>query len=186
MASTYDIVIIGRGAAAFASMIKATELSEGKVSILIVGTGPIGGTCVNVGCVPSKYLLEASHANFYPRKPKFSGVGPAHPSSDFGKVMDGVRSLVSHFREEKYEKILQSYPNVELVEAKARFKSSNEVETLDGSKTSVRAKSIIVATGSRATAPPIEGLKDTGFLTSDTVWNLNDRPQSLAIIGVSV
>lgn len=183
MRSEYDIVIMGRGAAAFASMIKASELSEGKASILMIGTGPIGGTCVNVGCVPSKYLLEASHANFYPRNPKFSGVGATHPNSDFAKVMDGVRSLVSHFREEKYEKILRSYPNVELVEAKARFKSANQVEILDGSKSLVRAKSVIVATGSRPTAPPIEGLKDTGFLTSDTVWNLKEQPQSLAIIG---
>lgn len=183
MRSEYDIVIIGRGAAAFSSMIKASELSESKADILMVGTGPLGGTCVNVGCVPSKYLLEASHANFYPRNPKFSGVGSVHPNSDFSEVMNGVRALVSHFRELKYEKILQSYVNVELVEGKARFKSANEVEVLDGSKKVVRAKNIIIATGSRPTAPPIEGLKEAGFITSDTVWNLNEQPRSLAIIG---
>jgi mercuric reductase len=183
MRCEYDILIIGRGAAAFSSMIKASELSEGKASILMVGTGPVGGTCVNVGCVPSKYLLEASHANYYPRHPKFSGVGPVHPDSDFGKVMQGVRALVSGFREEKYEKILRSYANVELVEGKGRFKSANEVEILNDSKPVVRGKNIIVGTGSRPTAPPIEGLKETGFITSDTVWDLNEQPRSLAIIG---
>lgn len=183
MRPEYDMVIIGRGAAAFSSMIKASELSEGKASILMIGTGLMGGTCVNVGCVPSKYLLEASHANFYPRNPKFSGVGPTHPNSDFGELMNGVRSLVSHFREEKYEKILESYPNVEVVEAQACFKSAQEIEILDGSKAVVRGKNIIIATGSRPTAPPIEGLKEAGFITSDTVWSLNDQPESLAIIG---
>lgn len=68
-------------------MIKASELSERKASVLMVGTGPIGGTCVNVGCVPSKDLLEASHANFYPRNPRFSGIEPAHPNADFRKVI---------------------------------------------------------------------------------------------------
>ncbi len=183
MRSEYDIMIIGRGAAAFSSMIKASELSERKASILMVGTGPIGGTCVNVGCVPSKYLLEASHANFYPRNPRFSGIGPTHPNSDFGKVMAGVRALVAGFRGEKYEKVLGSYPNVDLVEAKGRFKSANEVEVLNGSNQVARAKNIIIATGSRPTAPPIEGLEETGFITSDSVWQLNERPHSLVIIG---
>ncbi|MGP8068803.1 MAG: mercury(II) reductase [Candidatus Bathyarchaeia archaeon] len=183
MRSEYDVVIIGRGAAAFASMIRASELSEHQASILMAGTGPVGGTCVNVGCVPSKYLLEASHANFYPRNPKFAGVGATHPDSSFEKVMEGVRDLVSGFRNEKYEKVLHSYPNVELIEGKARFKSANEVEILDSSKAVVRGKNIIIATGSRPTAPPIQGLNDTGFITSDTVWNLNEQPRSIAIIG---
>ncbi len=183
MNSLYDIIIIGKGAAAFSSMIKASEITEEKASILMIGTGPMGGTCVNVGCVPSKYLLEASHTNFYPRHPKFAGVGPAHPNSDFRKVMEGVRALVSGFREKKYEKILRSYPNVEVVEEKARFKSAYEVEILNGSNTVVKGKNIIIATGSRPTAPPIEGLKEAGFITSDTVWELNERPGSLAVIG---
>lgn len=64
MTQQYDIAIIGRGAGAFSSASKASELSEGKAKIAMVGTGPIGGTCVNVGCVPSKYLLESSHRHF--------------------------------------------------------------------------------------------------------------------------
>jgi len=183
MRSEYDLVIVGRGAAAFSAMIKASELTGGKASILMVGTGPVGGTCVNVGCVPSKYLLEASHANFYPRHPKFSGIGPARPDADFGKVMTGVRALVSEFRRDKYEKVLGSYPNVELIEAKGRFKSANEVEVLNGSSQIVKAKNVIVATGSRPSSPRIEGLTEAGFITSDTVWNLKERPQRVVIIG---
>ncbi len=183
MNSQYDIIIIGKGAAAFSAAIKASELSEGRASVLMIGTGLTGGTCVNVGCVPSKYLLEASHANFYPRHPRFSGIGAVRPNADFAKVMEGVRALVSGFREDKYEKVLGSYPNVDLVEGRGRFKSANEVEVLNGSNTAVRARNIIIATGSRPAAPPIEGLKETGFTTSDTVWELNERPHSLTIIG---
>lgn len=183
MNSEYDIGIIGRGAAAFASMIKATELSEGKARIMMVGNGPIGGTCVNVGCVPSKYLLEASHSSFYPQHPRFPGIGPAYPQFDFRKVMGGLRDLVAGFRKSKYEAILESYPNVEMIEGQARFKSPSEVEVLNGTKSTVKAKNIIIATGSRPTSPPIEGLTETGFITSDTVWDLDERPQRIAVIG---
>lgn len=163
MRSEYDIMVIGRGAAAFSSMIKASELSERRASILMVGTGPVGGTCVNVGCVPSKYLLEASHANFYPRNPRFSGIGSTRPDADFGKVMAGVRALVSGFREEKYEKILGSYPNVELVEGKGRFKSANEVEVLNDSNPVARAKNMIIATGSAAYGASNRGVEGDRF-----------------------
>ncbi len=183
MSSDYDVVILGRGAAAFASAIKASELSKGMANILMVGAGPIGGTCVNVGCVPSKYLLEASHTHFYPQHPKFAGIEASSPNFDFGRVMEGLRTVVSKFREEKYERILQSYANVEMIEGKARFKSPNEIEILNGSKNEVGGKNVIIATGSRPTAPPIEGLGETGYITSDTIWTLNELPDRLAVIG---
>ncbi len=187
MSSQYDIVILGRGAAAFAAAIKASELSEGSASVAMIGTGQIGGTCVNVGCVPSKYLLQASHDNFYPRHPKFPGIEPTSPKYDFAQVMSGLRSLVSSFRQAKYEKILGAYENVEMIEGKARFRSPSEVEVINNGSSSsnkvVSGKNMIVATGSRPTAPPIEGLEETGYITSDTVWGIDKLPQSIAIIG---
>jgi len=177
------LVIVGRGAGAFSSAIKASELSEGKASIAMVGTGPIGGTCVNVGCVPSKYLLEASHRHYYPQHNRFPGIGDVRPSLDFKGVMKGLRSLVSGFREAKYEKVLSSYPNVDMFEGKGRFRSPTEVEVLNGKAKVLRAKNVVIATGSRPTAPPIEGLNDSGYITSDTVWNLDERPNRLAVIG---
>ncbi len=176
-------MIIGRGAGAFSSAIKASELSEGKASIAMVGAGPIGGTCVNVGCVPSKYLLEASHRHYYPQHNHFPGIGAAHPSLDFKGVMKGLRTLVSGFREAKYEKVLASYPNVEMFEGKGRFRAPTEVEVLNGKAKVLKARNVVIATGSRPTAPPIEGLSDTGYITSDTVWNLDERPRRLAVIG---
>ncbi|MEM4778829.1 MAG: FAD-dependent oxidoreductase, partial [Thermoplasmatales archaeon] len=69
----FDLVILGRGAAAFSAAIKASELSKGEMTIAMIGTGPLGGTCVNVGCVPSKYLLEASHFVFQSLHPRIPG-----------------------------------------------------------------------------------------------------------------
>jgi mercuric reductase len=179
----YDILIIGRGAGAFSAAIKASELSEGKTKVAMVGVGPLGGTCVNVGCVPSKYLLESSHRYFYPQHPVFPGVGAVRPNLNFRTVMDGVRKLVKGFRETKYERVLASYPNVDVYEAKGRFRSSTEVEVLDVNVKTLKARNVIIATGSRPTAPPIEGLKEAGYITSDTVWNLDEMPKRLAVIG---
>ncbi|MCL4517851.1 MAG: mercury(II) reductase [Thaumarchaeota archaeon] len=186
-------MILGRGAAAFAAAIKASELSKARIGM--IGSGPIGGTCVNVGCVPSKYLLESSHSHFYPQHPKFQGIAPSTPNFDFSKVMSGLRELVSGFRESKYEKVLGSYRNIEMFEGKARFVSPTEVQVLNESNNNgggeenkkpsavIKGRKIIIATGSRPTAPPIEGLGEAGYLTSDTVWQIDELPRSITIIG---
>ena len=70
----FDLMILGRGAAAFSAAIKASELSNGEMTVAMIGTGPLGGTCVNVGCVPSKYLLEVSHSVFRPEHPRMAGI----------------------------------------------------------------------------------------------------------------
>jgi len=184
MAETWDIAILGKGAAAFAAAIKASEKSSGKTRIIMVGTGPIGGTCVNVGCVPSKYLLEASHRLYYSARAVFPGVGVVSPPLDFARLMEGVHTLVGNMRREKYEKVLRYYPNVEVVDGRAQFESPTTVRVLGGGDEKlISAKNFIVATGSRPTAPPIEGLEQTGYITSDSVWSLERRPGSLAVIG---
>jgi mercuric reductase len=184
MSDTFEIAILGKGAGAFAAAIKASEKSLGKARIVMVGSGPIGGTCVNVGCVPSKYLLEASHKLFYASRDVFPGVGTVKPAFDFTKLMAGVHTLVENMRREKYEMVLPYYPNVEVIQGEARFESRDTIEVVGGDhKRKISAKNFIVATGSRPTAPPIEGLKQTGYLTSDSVWSLEKRPESLAVIG---
>lgn len=182
--TSYDLAIIGCGAAAFSAAIKASELTGGKISIAMVGSGELGGTCVNSGCVPSKYLLEASHAFFYPRRSRFRGISSVQPELDFQELMEGVRKLVKEMREAKYEKVIRYYPNVKLIRGKAKFRNEEELEISDGRET-VKAKKVIIATGSRPAIPSIEGLEQSGFLTSDNLWELKEKPQSLAIIGGS-
>jgi mercuric reductase len=97
--------------------------------------------------------------------------------------MRGLRTLVNGFREAKYEKVLASYPNVDMFEGKGRFRTPTEVEVLNGKAKVLRARNVLNATGSRPTAPPIEGLRDVGYITSDTVWKRDERPRRLAVIG---
>ncbi len=180
----YNLIIFGNGAAAFAAAIKATELTEGKASILMVGKGPLGGTCVNVGCVPSKYLLELSNRYFYPLNSKIPGIVFKDASLDFSKVMESVRKLVSTLREEKYNLTIEKYDNVEVIEGKAYFTSPSTVmiESNNG-KYEARADYFLIATGSRPSIPPIDGLNSIDYLTSDTIWQLNKLPNDITVIG---
>lgn len=180
MSKNYDLIIIGNGAAAFAASIKASELSENNFNILMVGSGKIGGTCVNVGCVPSKFLLEASNKFYYSRKQKYAGIEIKEAKLDFKKVMEDLRSFVAELRKKKYIDILKEYPNIEYIEGKAKFKSEKEIE-VDGKN--FRAKYFIIATGSKPSIPKIEGLEDVGYLTSDSIWEISKLPKNIAVIG---
>jgi mercuric reductase len=180
----YDLIIIGYGAGGFAAAIKATELTEGKVSIALIGNGPIGGTCVNVGCVPSKYMIEASNQYFYSLFNKYPGITLKGATLDFKQVMIGLRNLVDELRNEKYEKVLNNYENIDVFKGSAEFLSGNEVKVItDNGEKRIKGKKIIIATGSRPSVPLIEGLSESGFMDSNNVWSLDELPENIAVIG---
>ena len=186
MTKDFDLVILGWGAAAFSASIKASELTSGGAAIAMVGRGPIGGTCVNVGCVPSKYLLEASHQVFNSLHPKMPGIAAVEARHDFGKIMEGLRSYVDHARSLKYDKVIRNYQNVTLIEGLGTFVDTKtvRVENPQGrSGVEVSGSQVLVATGSTPTVPMIDGLRETGFLTSDSLWGLSALPRRVAIIG---
>ncbi len=182
----FDLIILGRGAAAFSAAIKSSELSQGEMKVAMVGTGPIGGTCVNVGCVPSKYLLEASHLVFNPGHPGMKGISETRVKYDFRMVMESLRSYVNKARETKYVQVIQNYKNVTLIEGFGKFLDNRTIHVKDSSGKKERiisGSNILIATGSHPSVPNIDGLDKAGFLTSDTVWNINKLPQTVAIIG---
>jgi mercuric reductase len=182
----YDLVILGRGAAAFSAAIKGSEISNGEMSIALIGTGPLGGTCVNVGCVPSKYLLEASHRVFMPKHPRIDGIYETIVNHDFSTVMKGLRSYVRDARESKYAEVIRNYNNVTLYDGLGKFLDRKTVGIEDDKGRNVRIVSgsnILIATGSRPSIPNIEGLTEAGFLTSDSLWDIDKLPSSVAIIG---
>lgn len=178
----YDLVIIGCGASGFAATIKASEVSGGRASIAMVCKGPLGGTCVNVGCVPSKYLIEVSNRYFYSKR-ETKGV-KLSAEVDFGTLMDGLREVVGELRREKYEDVLGYYPNVELVRGSASFAGPSRVrvKTEDG-ELELTGSRFIIGVGSRPSVPPIRGLGEVSYLTSDSVWELRELPRSLVVIG---
>lgn len=174
----YDLVIIGGGAAGIAAAIKADEL--GARTALINGGLPIGGTCVNVGCVPTKFLLEICEINHAMRNPRFQSVSTVDTSLDFQAVMKEKNELVLDLRKRNYENLLSKINNVEYFEGSARFISERQVAV---NNRELEADKFIIATGSSTRILPIPGLQESGFVTNRELLAKEELPQSLLIIG---
>lgn len=175
---TFDLIILGGGAGAFAAAIRANEL---KAKTAMVNTGlPLGGTCVNVGCVPSKMLLWAGEILHHAQHHGIPGIELTVQRFDFPKVIQDELALVERLRREKYEKVLNALEHVTFVEGKARFVSPQEIEV--GSQ-NLRAEKFIIATGSTATVPPIEGIREVGYVTHVEALKLERQPKVLFVVG---
>lgn len=174
----YDLIIIGGGAGAFSAAIRANEL---KAKTLMVNHGlPLGGTCVNVGCIPSKSLLRAGEVLYYGQHHNFGGIKLRLEEFDFGKTIQEELDLVAALRKEKYENVLAGLTNVTFVEGKAKITSPNEIE-VEGKRYS--GKKFVIATGSKAFIPPIDGIKEVGYLTHIEALANKKQPKSIIIIG---
>lgn len=173
-----DLAIIGGGAAAFAAATKANDLGR---SAAIINDGlPIGGTCVNVGCVPSKHLLHLAELAQRPRHPGWPAVGAVEPPVDFTAAIDGTRRLVETLRGTNYRDVVDALEHVAYVDARGRLVSPTEVEA--GSR-HYRAGAVLIATGSRPTAPPIPGLADAGYWTNRDALTAERLPRELLVVG---
>jgi mercuric reductase len=178
--SAFDLLVIGGGSAGFAAAIKAAELGA---RVAIAERGTLGGTCVNVGCVPSKTLIRAAEAQHRRRHHGFKGIPATDGRPDWAAVRDQKDGLVSELRREKYWNVLQSYPTVTLVEQRAQLTSGQRVRLANGQ--TITAGKIVVATGASPWAPPIRGLAEAGYLDNVTAMALERLPQSLIVIGAS-
>lgn len=174
----FDLCVIGGGAGAFAAVIRANEL---EAKTVMINTGlPIGGTCVNVGCVPSKTMIHAAEVLHLARHHGIPGIELEIKHFDFQKVIEDELSLVEKLRTEKYAKVLKNLENVTFIEEKAKFNGPNEIE-VNGKK--IFAEKVIIACGSTATVPPIEGIHDVGFLTHIEALKITRQPKELLVIG---
>ncbi|HHH41943.1 MAG TPA: mercury(II) reductase [Chloroflexi bacterium] len=172
-----DLLIIGAGSAAFAAGIRAAELGY---SALMVERGAIGGTCVNIGCVPSKTLLRTAEAYHHAFHSPFAGVQPQGAELDWQGVIGEKDELVARLRWEKYEKVLEAYPSLSLVRGEARLTGDGGVE-VDGR--TYRPARILIATGAHPYVPPFPGADEVEVLTSTEALSLPERPQSLIVLG---
>ncbi|MEM0280132.1 mercury(II) reductase, partial [Metallosphaera sp.] len=166
-----DLVVIGYGAAGFAAIIRANELG---VKPTLIGYGEIGGTCVNVGCVPSKRMLRIDELYNYSSKIANRTIFP-----DFYEAFKDKREIVDSLRKEKYEDVLNSY-DVKLLKGKAHFVSPSSIK-VNGDV--IEAKRFIIATGSSPNVPEIKGLERAGFWTNVEALSPDRKISSLAIIG---
>ena len=172
------LLIIGGGSAAFTAALKASELGA-RVTLVNAGL-PVGGTCVNVGCVPSKTLLRAAEAHHRARRQPFAGIRGASEVTDFAAVMRQRGQLVEELRQAKYLDVVAGLPGFSLVQGRARLVGPCAAE-VDGRR--IEADRLIIATGAAPAIPPVEGLAEVPYLTNETAFELTELPRSLLIIG---
>ncbi len=180
------IAVIGTGGAAMAAALKAAELGS---QVTIIERGTIGGTCVNIGCVPSKIMIRAAHIAHLRRESPFDcGIAATGPAIDRSQLLAQQQARVDELRHAKYEGILDGNPAVTVLHGEARFKDDQSlvVRLNDGGERVVAFDRCLVATGASPSVPPIAGLKDTPYWTSTEALVSDTIPERLAVIGSSV
>lgn len=174
----FDLIVIGGGAAGFAAATKADEL---KIKTAIINTGlPMGGTCVNVGCVPTKHLLAIGKEIYSSQQPKFSSVSQSESSFNFKKAVFDKDKLLKALRQKNYQDVLNSFKYVTWIEGKGMFESEHTVRV--GDKI-IEADKILIAAGCSTRVPNIKGLNEAGYLTNKEALSLTKLPSSLIILG---
>lgn len=180
------IAVIGTGGAAMAAAITAAEHGA-KVTVIERGT--IGGTCVNIGCVPSKIMIRAAHiAHLRKVSPFDAGVSAATPKVDRKALLAQQQARVEELRAAKYEAIIEGNPNITLLQGDASFRDAKTlvVKLRDGGEQRLAFDHALIATGARPAVPPIPGLKDTPYWTSTEALESDTLPPRLLVIGSSV
>ncbi len=175
----FDLIIIGGGSAAFSAAIKAEELG---LSTLMVNAGlPFGGTCVNVGCVPSKTLIRSAETVYHASHSNFSGIKPRGADVNFKKVIQDKKEMVASLQKRKYMEVVGDFANLQMVEGWAEFLDTKTI--LVNGKDKYTALKFLIATGATTNTPGIEGLNDIGYLTNVTLFDLEKKPESITIMG---
>jgi dihydrolipoamide dehydrogenase len=176
----YNLVVIGAGSA---GLVSAYIAAATKAKVALVEKHRMGGDCLNTGCVPSKALIRSAKLLSHIARSKEFGIREARADFDFAEVMERVarvvRTVEPHDSVERYTSL-----GVECVEGSAKITSpwTVEVATPNGKKT-LATKNIVIAAGARPFVPPIPGIEEVGYLTSDTVWNLRELPKRLVVLG---
>lgn len=174
----FDLLVIGTGAAGMAAAIRGAELGR---RVAVVEGGTVGGTCVNVGCIPSKNLLAVAEVHHSART-GMPGVSGCDPVADWTEIRTNKRGIVDSLRQAKYLDVLDAYPEITLLRGEARFAAGGVVE-VDGQAR--RPGKVVIATGTSPWIPPIPGMDEVDVLTSTSVIELDALPGSMIVLGGS-
>lgn len=171
-----NMVVIGAGSAGLVSSIVA---AGAQAKVILIEKHKMGGDCLNTGCVPSKALIRSARIADYIKRGQDFGIDDAAGQVNFAKVMERVKRVITtiepHDSVERFTSL-----GVECVSGDAKIISPWEVEV--GGR-SITTRAIVIATGARPFVPPIPGLKDIDFLTSDTLWDIRELPKRLLVLG---
>ena len=183
-AGSLRVAIIGTGGAAMAAAIRAAE--EGA-RVTLIERGTLGGTCVNVGCVPSKIMIRSAHiARLRAASPFDGGISASAPRIKRDRLYAQQQARVEELRQTKYEAVLAGYRNIALLQGEARFLDAKALAVKSGEKeTRVAFDRALIATGASPMIPPVAGLKETPYWTSEEALASEEIPRRLAVIGSS-
>lgn len=183
--SGLKVAIIGTGSAAFAAAIRAVE--EGA-TVTVIEAGTVGGTCVNVGCVPSKIMIRAAHVAHLQSQHPFPGLAKHQPAVDRKALVAQQQARVEELRHAKYESILENNPGISLLRGFARFEDAKTllVKHADGKETRLQPDRVLIATGRSPQIPVIPGLAGTPYWTSTEALVAETLPEHLIVYGGSV
>lgn len=175
--TVYDLAVIGAGSAGFSAAITAADQGA---NVALIGHGTIGGTCVNVGCVPSKTMIRAAEALHGARAAaRFPGVSGNAQVDDWHSLIAAKDDLVSDLRQRKYVDLLPEYDGITYLEGAARLDGAGVIVGDEP----ITAGKIIIATGGRPSVPPIPGIETVNYLTSTSLLDLQELPRSLIVVG---
>lgn len=184
--SGLHIAVIGSGAAAMAAALKAVDQGS---RVTLIERGVIGGTCVNIGCVPSKIMIRAAHIAHLRRGSPFDGgISAMSPAIQREHLLTQQQERVNELRHTKYEDILEGNRAITVLHGEARFHDGHTltVSLNDGGKCQVAFDRCLIASGARPAIPPIPGLKDTPYWTSSEALVSDAIPSRLVVLGSSV
>jgi pyruvate/2-oxoglutarate dehydrogenase complex dihydrolipoamide dehydrogenase (E3) component/uncharacterized membrane protein YdjX (TVP38/TMEM64 family) len=176
-----NIVVIGGGSA---GLVTAYIAAAVKARVTLVEKHKLGGDCLNTGCVPSKALIRSAKLLSHMARSKEFGINSAQANFDFAEVMARVHSVIKtiepHDSTERYTGL-----GVDVVQGSAKIVSPWEVDITgeDGCIQRLTTRSIVIATGAKPFVPPIPGLAEVGYLTSDNLWELRELPRRLLVLG---
>ncbi|MDC3412961.1 mercury(II) reductase [Terrihalobacillus insolitus] len=172
----YDLLIIGSGGSAFSAAIKAVEHGA---RVAMIERETVGGTCVNIGCVPSKTMLRAGEINHLASKNPFDGLNTLAGKVDLASLVGQKNTLVDDMRYKKYEGLVDDY-GFDLIRGEAKFIDEKTVE-VNGRQ--LTAQSFLIGTGASPLIPNITGLEEVDYLTSTSLLQLKELPKRIAVIG---
>lgn len=177
-APCYNLVVIGGGTAGLISAAGAAGLGA---KVALIERHLLGGDCLNVGCVPSKGVISASRAIHHARSSaEFGVLNGSETGFDFKTAMERMRRLRADISHHDSAKRFRDELGIDVFIGQGSFTSSDTIEVAGAT---LRFKKAAICTGARASAPPVPGLKEAGYLTNETVFSLTELPQRLAVIG---
>ncbi|MBI4143582.1 FAD-dependent oxidoreductase, partial [Candidatus Woesearchaeota archaeon] len=172
---SFDLIVIGAGSGLNVS----SAAAEMGMKVAVVEKGPMGGTCLNRGCIPSKIIIHSADVAETIARSKLFGINSKISSIDFAKITSRASNIVDKDAKEIEEAIIED-KNTTLFKVEAKFIAER---TLKAGKETIKGNKVIIAAGTRPSIPPIEGLKDVDFMTSDEALRLKKQPKSMTILG---